>query len=62
VAAALGVEEERLSRHLKRSRRFRRLLSETIDLQRFSAELRTVLPPPNGEQSKTAADRQEWQR
>lgn len=59
VAAALGVEEERLWRHLRTSRRFCRLLSETIDLQRFSAELRTVLPPLGGEQSETAEDKQE---
>lgn len=44
VAAALGIEEERLWRHLKASRRFKRLLAETLDLQGFSAGLQAVLP------------------
>lgn len=43
VAAALGIEEERLWRHLKASRRFRRLLDESLNLHGFSAGLQAVL-------------------
>lgn len=37
VAAALGIAEERLWRHLESSRRFRRLLDEAIDMRNFTA-------------------------
>lgn len=40
VAAALGIDEERLWRHLKASRRFQRLLNETLGMRRLTADPR----------------------